>query len=77
MLTEDYKIHIVTKREMRTVRIENITPDEAISIGIVFFDKFANFIDDCVLVMQKCGYGYDKLIRTIKLKEGLKVEITV
>ena len=76
MLTEDYKIHIVTFREKRTIHIENITEDEAVSMGIVFFDKYANFIDDCVLVMQTCGYSYDKLIRTIKLKEGLKVEIS-
>jgi len=77
MITQNYKIYIMTKRESRNVRLSSVTEDEAVSVGIVFFDKFANFIGDCVVVAIENGYGYSHSIRKIELKEGLKVEITV
>lgn len=77
MITQNYKIYVMTKRESRNVRLSCATEDEAVSVGIVFFDKFANFIGDCVVVAIERGYGYSQSIRRIELKEGLKVEITV
>lgn len=76
MITKNYKIYVITKRESRCVRLSCATEDEAISVGIVFFDKFANFIGDCVIVSIEIGYD-SKSIRKIELKEGLKVEYTV
>jgi hypothetical protein len=67
----------MTKRESRNITLSSATEDEAISVGIVFFDKFANFIGDLVIVAIESGYGYSHTIRKIELKEGLKVEITV
>lgn len=77
MVTKNYKIYVMTKRESRNVTLSCVTEDEAVSVGIVFFDKFANFIGDCVVVAIETGYGYSHTIRKIELKEGLKVEITV
>lgn len=77
MITKNYKIYVMTKRESRNVRLSCATEDEAISVGIVFFDKFANFIGDCVVIAIESGYGYSQSIRKIELKEGLKIEITV
>ena len=77
MVTQNYKIYVMTKRESRNVTLSSATEDEAISVGIVFFDKFANFIGDLVIVAIERGYGYSHTIRKIELKEGLKVEITV
>lgn len=77
MLTQNYKIYVMTKRESRNVSLSCATEDEAVSVGIVFFDKFANFIGDCVIVAIESGYGYPHSIRKIELKEGLKVEIAV
>lgn len=77
MITKNYKIYVMTKLESRNVRLSCATEDEAISVGIVFFDKFANFIGDCVVVAIESGYGYSKSIRKIELEEGLKIEITV
>lgn len=77
MITQNYKIYVMTKRESRNITLSSATEDEAISVGIVFFDKFANFIGDSVIVAIESGYAYSKAIRKIELKEGLKVEITV
>lgn len=77
MLTQNYKIYVMTKRESRNVSLSCATEDEAVSVGIVFFDKFANFIGDCVIVAIESGHGYPHNIRKIELKEGLKVEIAV
>jgi len=77
MITKNYKIYVMTKRESRNVTLSCATEDEAVSVGIVFFDKYANFIGDCVVVAIERGYGYSLSIRKIELKEGLKVEITV
>lgn len=77
MITKNYKIYVMTKRESRNVGLSCATEDEAVSVGIVFFDKFANFIGDCVVVAIESGYGYSHSIRKIELKEGLKVECTV
>lgn len=76
MLTKNFVIYVITKRENRVVHLSCATEDEAVSVGIVFFDKFANFIGDNVTVAIEMGYGYSN-IRKIELKEGLKVEITV
>ena len=77
MITQNYKIYVMTKRESRNITLSSVTEDEAISVGIVFFDKFANFIGDSVIVAIESGYAYSKAIRKIELNEGLKVEITV
>lgn len=77
MLTQNYEIYVRTKRESRNVSLSCATEDEAVSVGIVFFDKFANFIGDCVIVAIEIRYGYPHSIRKIELKEGLKVEIAV
>ena len=77
MITKNYKIYVMTKRESRNVSLACATEDEADSVGIVYFDKFANFTGDCVIVAIESGYGYSNTIRKIELKEGLKVEITV
>lgn len=77
MITKNYKIYVMTKRESRNVSLSRATEDEAVSVGIVYFDKFANFIGDCVVVAIESGYGYSHSIRKIELKEGLKVEITI
>lgn len=77
MITKNFVIYVMTKRENRVVHLSCATEDEAVSVGIVFFDKFANFIGDNVTVAIDMGYGYSNTIRKIELKEGLKVEITL
>ena len=81
MESNSYEILILTKHHNRTVKIENVTLDEAVSTAIVFFDKFSNFIGDMVLLAMT-SYNDSKLhtakmVRKIELKVGLKVEITV
>ena len=79
-MEETYAIHIMTVREMRTVTVSGITLDEAVSIGMVFFDKFATSIADNVLVSLQINDNFIKEYcpkRMIMLTAGLKTEITV
>lgn len=70
MIEKNHSIFIDTKIQNRVVNIENCTLDEAVSIAIVFFDKFSTHVGDYVCVIS------DSIVqRTIILKEGLKVEI--
>lgn len=76
MIEKNYSIFINTKIQNRVVNITNCTLDEAVSIAIVFFDKFSTRVGDYVSVINFVSEISDyKVQRTIILKEGLKVEI--
>lgn len=88
METNNYNIHICTSIEQRSVGLGNTTIDEAVSVGIVFFDKFATKIGDYVIIAKivfpkPSGDKFQPLfpkqifVRKITLKEGLKVEVEV
>ena len=72
-----YTIFINTVIQNKCVNIDNCTIDEAVSVAIVFFDKFATHKYDYVNVLQhNHNYAVTRCVRKIALTEGLKVEIT-
>ena len=81
MDNNEYDIIVITRVQFRTVHIENVTLDEAVSTAIIFFDKFSTVPGDTVLLALTCFNSAklttSKTVRKITLKEGLKIEITI
>ena len=72
-----YTIFINTVIQNKCVNIDNCTIDEAVSVAIVFFDKFATHKNDYVsLLKHNHNYHITECVRKISLTEGLRVEIT-
>ena len=73
-----YYININTFLDQRTIKVIDCKIDEAVSFGIVMFDKYATRIGDRILISeQKPAPKYCKAVRSIELKEGLRIEVKV
>lgn len=84
METYRHVIVVTCELERRVVYLENSCVDEAISVGIIYFDKYAQKSGDCVFVGREETEISDKQVshtvkgeRLIILGRNLNVEITV
>lgn len=75
-MENDYIITVNTHLESRIITAKNVNLDEAISFGIVMFDKYATHIGDFCMV-SVCGKHSYIPKRRISLTQGLKVNIQV
>lgn len=77
-MEKTYYISINTVLENRTLTVTDCKIDEAVSFGIVMFDKYATRAGDRILISEKIDAPkYCKAVRSIELKEGLKIEVKV
>lgn len=72
----NYYIAINAQIARKTVYVENVTIDEAVSMAITLFDKFSTHIFDNVIIYRKVSDPVRAVpVRLFELREGNKIHV--